>query len=70
MCSVVTCSVKAFVGSVRELGFVLCFLLILSVSFASFIGIFASFILPSVVLLFGRTLCWDVASSSTFQTVG
>ena len=70
MCYMVTCTGEAFVGSVRELGFVLCFIPILSVSFTSFVSIFTSFVLLSAVLLFGRTLCLDVASSSTFRTVG
>ena len=68
--SMIVCTVKAFVGPVGELWSVFCFLSILSVSFASFFHIFTSFVLPSIVLLFGGTLCWDVTSSSTFRTVG
>ena len=70
MCSMITCTVKAFVAFVRELGSVLCFLPIFSKCFTSFVGTFASFILLSAILLFGGTLCWDMALGLAFRAIG
>ena len=61
--AMVACTVKTFVGYIRELGSVLCFLPIFSTSFTSLV-------LPSAILMFCRTLHWDVVLSSAFRAVG
>ena len=70
MGSVIAWTVKAFVAFVRELRLVLCFHLIFSVNFMSFISTFAPFILLPAILLLGRTLHWDVTLSLAFRAVG